>query len=69
MALRPSQAEKHLGEAQPLNTKLLTEKLGVASTGYEGLRDCDTTEEAFELSEMVGPRSTYKFGLIKCDDE
>jgi hypothetical protein len=67
-AIKPRLVNKHIkNHAKPVQTAINASNMPHASTAYMGKQDSDGAKHIFQLDELVGEGSEYKFELRKWD--
>jgi hypothetical protein len=66
-AVRPKAQKKYAKKADFVFTSTETAQSKVTSTGYTGVDDRERSEVAYELDDLVGENSRFKFDLLEWD--
>ncbi|KAL0067413.1 hypothetical protein AAF712_005642 [Marasmius tenuissimus] len=63
----PALKKKHVGNMEPRSVDVNLASMRVSANGFTGHRQDQGTKREYELSDMVGPQSKFKFDLVKWD--
>lgn len=64
--LRPRTRSKHFKKAEGLGSEYAGEEFPIAKTGYVAVRQSKSST-AYRLSDLVGPKSRFRFDLVEWD--
>ncbi|TRM57179.1 hypothetical protein BD626DRAFT_574753 [Schizophyllum amplum] len=68
--VRLSARRKHVAAAEPIARNISLQNLRVTKTGYTAMRDAKSGKQkhrTYQLQDLVGPKSQYKFELYEWD--